>query len=74
MFFFSKIVQTVSGTHPASYSMCFVVLALGLKWPGHEVTHVPPSSDVAKNKWSYTSALPVYLHGVDRDNCTPTFV
>jgi len=74
MLFFSKIVHTVSGTHPASYSVCFGVLSLGLMWPGHEVIHVPASSAVAKNEWNYISASPACLHGVYRHNCIPTFV
>jgi len=28
-----------------------------------------PSAEV-KNEWSYTTAYPIYLHGVDRDNFT----
>jgi len=47
---------------------------LGLKWPGHEVIHVPACSVVAKNEWSYTSASLAYIHGVDRHICTPAFV
>jgi hypothetical protein len=30
-------------------------LTLGLKWPGHEANHWPPSSAKVKNVWSYTS-------------------
>jgi hypothetical protein len=39
-------------------------LALGVKWPGCELTthlHLVPRS---KNEWSYTSTLPIHLHGV----------
>ena len=32
-----------------------------------------PSSAKVKNKWSYTSAPSVLLHGVDRDSFTFTF-
>jgi hypothetical protein len=30
-------------------------LSLGVKRPGHEADHLPPSSAEAKNAWSYTS-------------------
>jgi hypothetical protein len=30
-------------------------LSLGVKWPGREVDHSPPSSAEVKNEWSYTS-------------------
>jgi hypothetical protein len=33
-----------------------------------ELDHKPPRSAQVKNEWSYTSNLPICLHGVDRDN------
>jgi hypothetical protein len=39
-------------------------LSLGVKWPGREADHSPPSSAEVKNAWSYTSIPPVHLHGV----------
>ena len=41
-----------------------------LKWPGCEVNHSPPFSAKCKNEWSCTSALPLCLHGMDRENFT----
>jgi hypothetical protein len=41
-----------------------VVLSLGVKRPGGEADHSPPSSVEVKNVWSYTSTPPVRLHGV----------
>jgi hypothetical protein len=38
-------------------------LSLGLKWPGREADHSPPSNAEIKNAWSYTST-PQCLHGV----------
>ena len=38
----------------------------GAKRPGCEVEHSPPSRTEVKNEWSYTSALPIRLHGGDR--------
>jgi hypothetical protein len=34
------------------------VLSLGVKRPGREANHSPPSSAEIKNAWSYTSTLP----------------
>jgi hypothetical protein len=39
-------------------------LSLVVKWPGHEADHSSPSSAEVKNAWSYTSTLPVHLHGM----------
>jgi hypothetical protein len=39
-------------------------LSLGVKRPGREADHSPPSSAEVKNVWSYTSTLPIRLHGV----------
>jgi len=39
-------------------------LKQGVKWPGHEADHLPPSSAEVKNAWNYTSTPPVYIHGV----------
>jgi hypothetical protein len=39
-------------------------LSLGVKRPGREADHLPPSSAEVKNAWSYTSIPPMCLHGV----------
>jgi hypothetical protein len=36
----------------------------GVKRPGREADHSPPSSAEVKNTWSYTSTPPIRLHGV----------
>jgi len=36
---------------------------LGMKWPGFEADHSPPSSAEVKSAWSYTSTSPICLHG-----------
>jgi len=36
----------------------------GVKEPGREAEQSPPSSAEVKNAWSYTSTLPMRLHGV----------
>jgi len=39
-------------------------LSLGVKRPRFEADHSPLSSDEVKNVWSYTSILPIRLHGM----------
>ena len=38
------------------------------KWLRHVVNHSTPCSAKDKNKWSFTSTPPIYLHSVDREN------
>jgi hypothetical protein len=47
-------VQTGSGAYPASYSMGNRNSFLGVKRPGREADHSPPSSAEVKNALSYT--------------------
>jgi hypothetical protein len=61
-FFLHHRVQNGSGAHLAPYPIG--VLSLGVKWPGREVDHSPPSSAEVKNAWSYTSTLLIHLQGV----------
>jgi hypothetical protein len=56
------LVQNSSGAHSASYPPG--ALSLGIKRPGREADHSPPSSAEVKNAWSYTSTPPICLHGV----------
>jgi hypothetical protein len=46
----------------------------GVKRPGREVNHSPPSSDDVKNKWSYTSTALICLNNVDREKFTFSFL
>jgi hypothetical protein len=39
-------------------------LSLGVKRPGREADHLPPSTAEVKSVWSYTSTPPIRLHGV----------
>jgi hypothetical protein len=41
-------VQTASGAHPASYPMGTRCSFPGVKWPGREADHSPPSSAEVK--------------------------
>jgi hypothetical protein len=42
---------------------------LGVKWPGQMTTHLHLVLKL-KNECSHTSAPPVYIHGMERDNLT----
>jgi len=57
----SGSVQTGSGAHPPSYPMDTGTLSPGVKRPGLEADHLPPSSAEVKNRWSYTSTPPYVL-------------
>jgi hypothetical protein len=52
-------VQTGSGTQRVPGA-----LSLGVKRPGREADHSPPSSAEVKNGWSYTFTSPIRLHSV----------
>jgi hypothetical protein len=54
------LVQTDSGTHPASYPMFTRGSFPGGKAADHSA---PPIAEV-KNAWSYTCTPPIHLHGV----------
>ena len=61
-------VQTVHGAYLVSYSMRAEAFFPEAKRPAWKADHRPPSSAEVKNTWSYTSAPPVYFHGVRWDN------
>jgi hypothetical protein len=63
-FFSSPRCLAGSGAHPASYSIGTRGFSLGVKQPGCEADHSPPSSAEVKNAWSYTSTPPIRLHDV----------
>jgi hypothetical protein len=58
------LIQTGSGGHPASYPLDTMGSFPGVKRPGREADHSPPSNAEIKNAWSYTSTPPLSLHGV----------
>jgi hypothetical protein len=57
-------VQHGPGAHPVSYPMGTGGSFSGVKRPGLEADHSPPSSAEVKNAWNYTSIPPVRLHSV----------
>ena len=42
----------------------------GVKLPGRDFDHSPPHCAEVKNEWVCTSALPIRLHGFERENST----
>jgi hypothetical protein len=54
----SQIVQTGSGFHQTSYPMVPGALSPGVKRPGREADHSPPTSAEVKKMWMYSSTLP----------------
>jgi hypothetical protein len=64
IFLFTTSSRTDMGPTQPPNQWVPAVLSLGIKWPGREADHSPPSSAEVKNAWSYTSTLPVCLHGV----------
>ena len=47
---------------------------LGIKRPGHEVYHLPPTNVEVKNEWSCTSPPAIYLHEEDWDIFTFIYI
>jgi hypothetical protein len=63
-FFLHHRVQNGSGAHPASYPMGARALSLGVKRPGRETDHSPPSTDEVKEGVELYFHAPIRLHGV----------
>ena len=68
--FYSKLSWPQLGSSQSSINDCPRVIFPEGNRMGHESDHSPPSSNKFKNEWSYTSAPPICLHRVDRDNFT----
>jgi hypothetical protein len=58
------VAQTGSEVHRTSYPRGTGALSPGVKRPGREIDHSPPSSADVKKMWFYTSTSPIRLHGV----------
>jgi len=56
-----QIIQTDSGTNPASDSVVIVFLSVGVNWPERDVDHSYSSSMEFKNGWSCTSTPRICL-------------
>jgi hypothetical protein len=57
-------VQTGSGAHSASYSICIRGSFPGVRQRLGEANHSAPSSSEVNNAWSCTSTTPLRLHSV----------
>jgi hypothetical protein len=55
-------VQIGSGAHLAFYLGVKGAVSVGIKLPGREADHSPPSSAEVRNAWIYTFTPPVHLH------------
>ena len=73
-FLFSKPLQIGCEAHQASHSVGTLGCFPDVKRREREVNHSPPSIAEVKNEWGCTSASPVCLHDVDRENFTFTFL
>jgi hypothetical protein len=50
--------EWLSGVHPTSYTMGTGGSFPGVKRPGREADHSPPTSAAVKEMWIYTSTTP----------------
>jgi hypothetical protein len=64
IFPFTTAYRTALGSTQPPIQWVPGALSLGVKRPGSEADHSPPSSAEVKNEWSYTSTPPIRLHGV----------
>jgi hypothetical protein len=64
IFLFTTASRPVLGPTQPPIQLVRGALSLGVKRPGREADHSSPSSAEVKNAWSYTSTLPICLHGV----------
>jgi hypothetical protein len=63
-FFFTTVSRMALGPTQPPIQWVPGALSLGIKRPGREADHSPPSSAEVKNAWSYTSTPPLRLYGV----------
>jgi hypothetical protein len=70
------VVSSVAGcaTVPSLALNAYEPSISGLKRPASEINHLPLSSAEIKNRWSYTSAPHIHLHGVDKEKFTVLYV
>jgi hypothetical protein len=87
---FATAFRTAPGPNQPPIQWVPEALSLGLKWPGDEANHSPPSKAEVRNEWSYNSTPPyvfmawclikqrIHFHGVafvkHRENFTFTFI
>jgi hypothetical protein len=64
IFLFTTASRTVLGLTQPLIQWVPGALSLGVKRPGCETDHSPPSSAEVKNAWSYTCTRPIRLYGM----------
>jgi hypothetical protein len=64
IFFFATASEPALGPAQPPIQWVLVTLSLGVKRPGREADHSPPSSAEVKNAWSYTPTSPVCFQGM----------
>jgi hypothetical protein len=55
IFLFTTASRTALGPTHTPIQWVQGALSLGVKWPGREADHSPPSSTEVNNAWNYTS-------------------
>jgi hypothetical protein len=61
---FTTMSRAATGpTHPPIH-LIPGTLSPEIKWPWHEADHLPPSSALVTDTWSYTSTPQKHLHGM----------
>jgi hypothetical protein len=60
IFLFTTVSRMALGATQPSIQWVPGALSFGVKWPGREADHSPPSSAEVKNEWSYAST-PQYI-------------
>jgi hypothetical protein len=61
-FLFDTVSTAVLGPTQLPIHWVLKALSLGVKKPGRDADHSPPSSAEVKNAWNYTSIPPICLH------------
>jgi hypothetical protein len=64
IFLFTTASRTALGPTQPPIQWVPRALSLGVKRPGREADHLPPSSVEVKNAWRYSSTPPIRFHGV----------
>jgi len=64
IFLFTTVSRPPLGSTQLTIQWVPGALSLGVKRPGREADHSPPSSAEVKNAWSYTSTTPIRLRDV----------
>jgi hypothetical protein len=64
IFLFTTAFRPAPGPTQPPIQWALGALSLAVKRPEREADHSPPSSAEVNNAWSYTSTIPIRLHGM----------